>query len=120
MRARRSASSSHWLAARRTSSFAGRPFGNSAPKSASRLTAPPELRRGVAEPPCVAERVRAVCARAVCRLRRAGRALLAVFAAAVLRRAGTPDAVRVRLVLLLEARLPRERAALTAPTTPCA
>src|SRR5207248_5448299 len=66
IRARRTASSSHWLAARRTSSFAGRPFGNSAPSSASRLTAPLELFGRVVALRCVAERVRvAVCARGV-------------------------------------------------------
>jgi hypothetical protein len=120
MRASRSASSSHWLAARRTFSFAGRPFGNSAPSSASRLTALRELRRGALELRCVAVRVRAaVCTRAVVRVRRARALLDTGFAAAAWRRAGAAGVARVRGVPLV-ARLRCERAALTAPTTPCA
>jgi hypothetical protein len=143
IRARRSASSSHRLAARSTSSLAGRPFGNSAASSASRSSAPLAVRRGGVGLRRFAARVPvAICARAVWLVRRAVRALREAvfaaavfvfaaavfvfaaavfdFAAAVLRRGGAADVLRVRPARLAVARARRDRAALTAPTTPWA
>src|SRR6266571_9012294 len=122
MRASRSASSSHWLAARRTSSLAGRPFGNRLASSASRLTL--ALRGTRVARLSLAGGLAAACARVGRRRLRAplGAVLVAVVfpPAPAARRERAVLVLRVPLLLALRARLRRARAALTAPTTPCA